>query len=158
MGILVGNGKTFFKPNKQNLLLAGLLALTSPAYAQSESFVIECKVSGEFLNQRATTKITNQLIIVSVTSNPTDTSVTIEGSGYLNIGTIKVRPLIFDKEQIVLSFKEKTDLMEIYSRISINRTTGFIDIFQGKHTPSFNHDGITKASGFCSKSSNKQKF
>jgi hypothetical protein len=142
----------------KNLLAIGLLVGSTLAFAQSESFIIECKVSGEHSTIKTDSKITNQLIIVSVTSNPTDASVTIEGSGYLNIGTIKVRPLIFDKEQIVLSFKEKMDLMEIYSRVSINRTTGFIDIFQGKHTPSFNHDGITKASGFCSKSSNKQKF
>ncbi len=142
----------------KNLLAIGLLVGSTSAFAQSESFVIECKVSGEHDTIKTVSKITNQLIIVSVTSNPTDASVTIEGSGYLNIGTITRRPLIFDKEQIVLSFNEKTDLMEIYSRVSINRITGFIDIFQGKHARRSNHDEITRASGFCQKTSNKPKF
>lgn len=154
----MGNGKASFKQNRQSLLLAGLLALTSPAFAQSESFVIECKVSGEVLNQRATTKITNQVITVSVTSTPPEGSVKVEGAGSLNIGWITNKHAIFDNERISVSGVVKNDSLTTYTRISINRITGFIDIFHNNRDQIVNYHDMTTVSGFCSKVSNKQKF
>lgn len=151
------NGKASLK---LNLLLAGLITLPSQAFAQSESFVIECKVSGHFLGATSETKISNQLIIVSVSSTPTDASVTIEGSGYLNIGVLRDKPTIFNKEQIAFFTIQDTSRMEKLSNVSINRTTGFIDISViTTYLKSKNKlpDMVT-VSGFCQKVSNKQKF
>jgi hypothetical protein len=142
----------------KNLLMIGLITIVTSAYGQSESFVIECKVSGEFLNQRATTKITNQVITVSVTSTPPEGSVKVEGTGSLNIGLITNKFAIFDSELISVSSVMKNESLTTYTRISINRITGFIDIFYNNRDPIVNYHGTTTVSGFCSKVSNKPKF
>lgn len=152
----MSNGKASFKQNRQNLLLAGLLALTSPVFGQTTSFVIECDVSGEFLGT-TDSKITNQLIRLSVDGNETEAAATIEGSGYLNIGIIKGKPAIFNKEQILLLENTKINIDRL-SNISINRITGFTRIFVMTTSPRLNLPEITNVSGFCSQISNKPKF
>ncbi len=144
----------------KNLLAIGLLAVSTSAFAQSESFVIECKVSGHFLGANSENKITNQSIIVSVSSTPADAAVTIEGSGYLNIGILRDKPTIFNKEQIGFFTREETSHMDKLSGVSINRTTGFIDISViTSYLRSKNKSpDVTTVSGFCSKASNKPKF
>ncbi len=142
----------------KNLLMIGLISIATCSYGQSESFVIECKVSGEFLGATSDSKITNQLIRVSVDSNGAEATVRIEGSGYLNIGTVRTKSGIFDKEQILMTETEKTNYVDKLSQVSINRTTGFINIFVVTDYPRRKVGDMTTASGFCSKVSNKQKF
>jgi len=154
--VLVSNGKVPFKQNRQNLLLAGLLALTSPVFGQTTSFVIECNVSGHFLGT-TDSKITNQLVRLSVGGNEAEASATIEGSGYLNIGIVKEKPAIFNKEQILLLENTKT-IVNRLSNISINRITGFTSIFVMTTSSTLNLPEITNVSGFCSQISNKPKF
>ncbi len=155
------NGKAFFKPNKQNLLLAGLLALTSPAFAQSESFVIECKVSGESLmlfNSSPNEKISNQKIMVSVDLHPSEVSINIQGRGRLNIGSVRADPITLTKEEIVVFQIFQTKVGVTLNLVKINRITGFIELssdFTDNRTKSMS---MTNVEGFCQKVSNKQKF
>ncbi len=153
----MSKGKAFLRPNIQSLLLAGLLALTSQAFGQTDSFVIECKVSGEFLGT-TDSKITNQLIKVSVDSKGAEATVRIEGSGHLNIGIIRDKPVIFNKEEILLLAESKTNIANTLSNVSINRATGFIDIFISTSRLRGKLMDMTTASGFCTKVSNKPKF
>jgi len=160
----VSNGKASFKQNRQNLLLAGLLALTSPVFGQTTSFVIECNVSGQFIDLNATTKITNQPITVGVDHTPpNDASAKVEGSGYLNIGIITFKNTSFSDEQISLEVLTKTpddQKYQKYTIIKINRITGFIEILNSVLSFSQKNyfSDMTVVSGFCSKASNKPKF
>jgi hypothetical protein len=86
--------------------------------------------------------------------------VKVEGTGYLDIGTIKSKSgdAVFDNEQIFLTEDEKTTYVEKLSTVSINRTTGFIKIFVVTSYPRRKLPDMTEVSGFCLKASNKKKF
>ena len=144
----------------KNFLVIGLLALNTSAFAQSESFAIECKVSGEFLGVTGSElKIKDQLIMVSVDLKPPVT-VTIEGSGHLNIGIVTSKNPLVNKELISLTEDVKTNFKDTFSLVSINRITGFINIHVISNPPRSNRKlvEVTTISGFCSKVSNKAKF
>lgn len=146
----------------KNLLAVGLLAVSTSANSQSESFIIECKVSGEeaqLLGGRLyKEKITNQTIMVKVDFRLSEMSIDIEGRGVLNIGNVSNNSYRISNEKIYVT--EQFESTEGASRksVDINRVTGFIRLTSTFVQNNPINTSRTEAEGFCQKVSNKQKF
>ena len=143
----------------KNLLAIGLLAGSTSAFSQAESFNIECKVSGTYLGRSMVT-ISDQPILVTVDHKPPTTSVKVEGGSQLNVGTVNGKPGQgkFSTELIDVSLVSDSEGLSKLAHVKINRATGFIEIFTTTNVKVTKSTSILKVSGFCQKASNKPKF
>ena len=148
----------------KNILFIALIALCPKAFGQlnsfigQSSFVIECDVSGKFIGSGNSPeeKIPNQKITVSVDFFSPEIFINIEGRNRANVGSTRDKPIILTDGLILLVTTVKSPFSDSLRSISINRVTGFIDVFVNVSSPKTMEQ--TVFTGFCQKASNKKKF
>ncbi len=149
-------------------LMIGLLAVSSTAFGQATSFLIECQVSGEVAQVNfPVKKISDQKIIVSVSySLPyvgadyiySPVTVLIEGHPLLHSPAVKYRPIELSDSSIKIDETFQASKSSHTMTMRLDRIAGFIDVRKSVEQESINLSVNVSFSGFCSKINNTQKF